>query len=113
MEVHISRKTSQHQPSSGFHGQTDSGKPLLKETNKEWIITWAKKHKGWTLDKWKSVFRTNESDFESFSAFVRCRDSEWMISACVVHNVEHGEGSVIFQRKRNKIMVELRYRKGT
>jgi hypothetical protein len=59
---------------------------------------WAKKHKQWTLDRWKSV-HWSEFKFEIFGSkchvFVRCRVGERIISACVVPTVKHGGGGVI------------------
>ena len=48
---------------------------------------------------WKSVFWSNESKFEIFGSnrhvFVRHRECEWIISACVVPTVKHGGGGVM------------------
>jgi hypothetical protein len=67
--------------------------PLLKDTNKN-ILSWANKHKQWTLDQWKSVLWSDESKFELFGSnrhvFVRRRVGEQMISGCVVPTVRHG-----------------------
>ena len=80
---------------SGLHGQIAAKKSLLKDTNKK--IYWAKKHKQWTLEWWKSVLWFDE--FEIFSnvicgfnrgVFVRRRAGERMISACLVPTVKHG-----------------------
>ena len=42
----------------------------------------------WTLDQWKSVLWPDESKFQIFGSnhhvFVRCREGERMVSACVV-----------------------------
>ena len=75
--------TSQHQ-------LCESGQKwrLLKDTNNKKRLAWAKKHKQWTLDRWKSVLWSDESTFEIFGSnhcvFVRRRVGEWMISAFVV-----------------------------
>ena len=53
--------TSQHQlfrgdcMKSGLHGGIAAKKPLLKDTNNKKRLAWAKKHKQWTSDQWKSV----------------------------------------------------------
>ena len=69
-----------------LHGQIAAKKPLLKDTIKKRRLAWAKKHKQWTLDRWKSVLWSEESKFEIFVSnhlvFVRSRVGEWMISAC-------------------------------
>ena len=55
-------------------------------------LAWAKKHEQWTLDWWKSVFWSNESNRR---VFVRRRVGEQMISECVVPTVKHGGGGVM------------------
>ena len=53
---HISTSTVQRRLcDSGLHGQIAEKKPLLKDTNKRKRLGWAKKHKQWTLDRWKFV----------------------------------------------------------
>ena len=55
------RRSNRHQHDqrrlceSGLHGQIAAKKPLLKDTNNKKILYWAKKHKQWTLNWWKSV----------------------------------------------------------
>jgi hypothetical protein len=74
---------------SGLHGRIATKKPLLKDTNKKKSLALAKKHKQWTLDRWKSVLWSDESKYEIFGYncrdFVRRGVGERMISACVVH----------------------------
>ena len=74
-------------------------KTLLKDTNKKKRFGWAKKHEQWTLDRWKSVFWSDESKCEIFgsnlSVFVRRRVGELMISACDVPTMEHVGGGVM------------------
>jgi hypothetical protein len=97
---HISTSTVQRRLcESGLNCRNAARKPLLKDTNKKKILFWAKKHAQWTLDWWKSVFRSDESKFEIFGSnrrvFVKCRVGEWMISACVVPTMKHGGGCVM------------------
>ncbi|CDQ80128.1 unnamed protein product [Oncorhynchus mykiss] len=84
---------------SGLHGKIAANKPLLKDTNKNKRFAWAKKHEQWTLDWWKLVLWSDESNFEIFGSnllvFVRRRVSEHMISTCVVPNVKHGGGVMV------------------
>ena len=47
---------------SGLHGRIAAKKPLLKDTNENKRLAWAKKHEQWTLDWWKSVPWANESN---------------------------------------------------
>ena len=61
---HISTSTVQRRlRESALHGQIAAKKPLLKDTNNKNRLTWAKKHKQWTLDRWKSVLSSDESRF--------------------------------------------------
>uniref|UniRef100_A0AAZ3R0L5 Transposase Tc1-like domain-containing protein n=1 Tax=Oncorhynchus tshawytscha TaxID=74940 RepID=A0AAZ3R0L5_ONCTS len=73
--------------------------PLLKDTNNKKRLAWAKKHEQLTLDRWKSVIWSDESKFEIFGSnrrvFVRRREGERMISACVVPTMKHGGGGVM------------------
>ena len=77
---------------SGLHGQIAAKKPLLKDSNNKKRLAWANKHEQLTLDRWKSVIWSDESKFEIFGSnrrvFVRRREGERMISACVVPTVE-------------------------
>ena len=98
---HISTSTVQRRLSeSGLHGQISAKKPLLKDTNNNKRLAWAKKHEQRTSDRWKSVLWSGESKFKNFSSnrrvFVRCRVGEWIISACVVPTVKHGRGVMVW-----------------
>ena len=96
---HISTLTVQRLRESGLRGRIAAKKPLLKDTNKKKRPALAKKHKQWTLDRWKSVLWSDELKFEIFgpnpSVFVRHRVGERMISACVVPTVKHGGGVMV------------------
>ena len=66
---HISRTTVKRRlRESGLHGQVAARKPLLRRGNKQKRFVWAKKHKEWTLDQWKSVLWSDESKFEIFGS---------------------------------------------
>ena len=69
------------------------------KNNKKKRLVWAKKHKEWTSDQWKSVLLSDESKFEIFGStchvFVRRRKGERIVSTCVVPTVTHGGGSVM------------------
>ena len=43
-------------------------KKHYKESNKQKRFVWAKKHKEWTLDQWKSVLWSDESKCEIFGS---------------------------------------------
>ena len=84
---------------SGLHGRIAARKPLLRTGNKQKRLVWAKEHKEWTLDQWKSVLWSDESKFEIFGSnhrvFVRRRKGERMDSTCLVPTVKHGGGGVM------------------
>ena len=66
---HISTSTVQRiMCESGLHSQIAANKPLLKDTNKNKKLAWAKKHEQWTLDPWKSVLWSDESKSEIFGS---------------------------------------------
>ncbi|CAJ0945587.1 unnamed protein product [Ranitomeya imitator] len=71
-------------------------KPLPRTGNNQKRLVWAKEHKEWTLDQWKSVLWSDESKFEIFGSnhcvFVRRRKSERMDSTCLVPTMKHGGG---------------------
>ena len=97
---HISTLTVQRRlRESGLHGWISAKKPLLKDTDKKKKLAWAKKHKQWTLDRWKYFLWSDESKFQIFGSnrrvFVRRRVGERMISACVVSIMKHGGGGVM------------------
>ena len=62
---------------SGLYCQIAAKKTLLRKSNKQKRFVWAKKHKEWTLDQWKSVLWSDESKYEIFGftrrVFVRHR----------------------------------------
>ena len=95
----ISRTTVLGDCESGLHGQIAARKPLLRRGNKQKRFVWAKKHKEWTLDQWKSVLWSDESKFEIFGSnrrvFVRRRKGEQMDSTCLVPTVKHGGRGVM------------------
>ena len=91
---HISTSILQRRLSeTGLHGRISAKIPLLKDTDNKKRLTWAKKHKQWTLDRCKSVLWSDESKFEMFGSnhciFMRRRVGERMVSACVVYTVKH------------------------
>ena len=55
-QTHLNIKTVQRRLcESDLHGWITTKKPLLKDTNNNKRLAWAKKHEQWTLDRWKSV----------------------------------------------------------
>ena len=51
-----------------FMIETAEKKPLLRKNNNKKRTAWAKRHKEWTLDPWKSVLESDESTFEIFGS---------------------------------------------
>ncbi|CAJ0937853.1 unnamed protein product [Ranitomeya imitator] len=97
---HISTTTDKRRLcAAGLHGKIAARKPLLRTGNKQKRLVWAKEHKEWTLDQWKSVLWSDESKCETFGSnhhvFVRCRKDEQMDFTCLVPTVKHGGGGVM------------------
>ncbi|CAJ0955790.1 unnamed protein product [Ranitomeya imitator] len=97
---HISTTTVKRRLcAAGLHGKIAARKPLLRTGNKQERLVWAKEHKEWTLDQWKSVLWSDESKFEIFGSnhrvFVRRRKGGRMDSTCLVPTVKHGGGGVM------------------
>ncbi|KAL7874590.1 hypothetical protein SRHO_G00055600 [Serrasalmus rhombeus] len=66
---HISRTTVKRRLCASCpHGKIAARKPLLRTGNKQKRLVWAKEHKEWTLDQWKSVLWSDESKFEIFGS---------------------------------------------
>ncbi|CAJ0957905.1 unnamed protein product [Ranitomeya imitator] len=51
-----------------LHGKIAARKPLIRAGSKQKRLFWAKEHKEWTLDQWKSVLWSDESKFEIFGS---------------------------------------------
>ncbi|KMQ83189.1 paired box protein and transposase domain containing protein [Lasius niger] len=84
---------------SGLYGRIAAKKPLLRTVNKMKRLNWAKKHRDWTPEKWKTVLFSDESKFELFGGkrrvYVRRMKGERMKLQCLVPTVKHGGGSVM------------------
>jgi hypothetical protein len=80
----ISTSTVQRSLSeSRLHSQIVAKKPLLKDTNKK-RLAWAKKHKQWTLDRWKSVLLSDQiCDFWSNPQCQCDTQSRWTDDLCM------------------------------
>ena len=96
---HISTSTVQrrlHEPS--LYSWIAAKKPLLKDTNNNKRLAWAKKHEQWILDQWNLSVGLMSPNLRSLVptavSFVRRRVGERMISACVVPTEKHGGGGV-------------------
>ena len=81
---HISTSTVEKRiRESGCHCRIAAKKPLLRKNNQKKRSAWDKKHKELTLDQWKSVIWSHESNFENFGStlrvFVGHRKGEWMV----------------------------------
>ncbi|CAJ0954523.1 unnamed protein product [Ranitomeya imitator] len=97
---HISTTTVKRRLcAAGLHGKIAARKPQLRTGNNQKRLVWAKEHKEWTIDQWKSVLWSDESKFEIFGSnhhvFVRHRKGERMDSTCLVPTMKHGGGGVM------------------
>lgn len=80
-KIHYTQTVVQRrQRSTHLNGWTAAKKPLLKMKNKR--IAWARKHGKYTSHQWKSIL-----EIFGFSrrVFVRHREVQRIVSACVVH----------------------------
>lgn len=84
---------------AGLRGCVAVKKPFLRPVNKKKRLEWAKFHKDWTTDQWKSVLWSDESKFEVFGSkrrtFVRRFPGERCSENLMVASVKHGGGSVM------------------
>lgn len=84
---------------NGIFGRVAARKPLLRKVNMQKRLVFAKKHKDWTVEDWKSVLWTDESKFEIFGSkrrqYVRRKEGERFDSKCITPTVKHGGGSVM------------------
>lgn len=83
----------------GYFGRVAVKKPLLRPANRQKRLLFAKTHKNWTIEQWKSVLWTDESKFELFGnkrrQNVRRKQGERYKSQCIAPTVKHGGGSVM------------------
>lgn len=67
--------------------------------NKRKRIAFAKKYKNWTVDQWKSVLWTDESEFEIFGShrwhIVRRKVGEKLLPQCMLPTGKCGGGSAM------------------
>ena len=91
---HVSTSTVQRRlPESGLHAQICKKKQLMRKYNKK-KNDWAKKHKEWTLEQWKSEL-WSETFGSTHHVFVSRRKGKWLVCTCVVPTVKHGGGGVM------------------
>ena len=76
---HISTSTVERRlRESGLHGQIAAKTPPLKDTNKKKRLAWAKKHKQWTLDRWKFVLWSGVQIVDFVPTAVSLGDAVWV-----------------------------------
>ena len=68
---------------SVLHDRIAVKKPLLKDTNKKKRLAWSKKHKPWTLDRWKLVWWVPICDFWFQPACLCETQSRWTDDLCM------------------------------
>lgn len=83
----------------GFFGRIAVKKPLLKSVNRRKRLKFAKEHRNWTMEQWKSVAWSDESKFELFGTkrrqFGRRKEGERFKSQCIAPTVKFCGGSVM------------------
>lgn len=84
---------------AGLNGRVAKRKPLLRAVNKQKRLEFAKKHRNWTIDQWKSVLWTDESKFEIFGSrrrqYVRRKVGQRLDQRCIMPTVKFGGGSIM------------------
>ena len=83
---------------SGLRGRVARSKPFLRPVNKRKRYLWAKKYKNYTVENWKKVLFTDESQFEIHGnnrrVYVRRRHGERFLNQCLKSTIRHGGGSI-------------------
>ena len=83
---------------SGLRGRVARSKPFLRPVNKRKRYLWAKKHKNYTVENWKKLLFTDESQFEIHGnnrrVYVRRRHGERFLNQCLKSTIKHGGGSI-------------------
>ena len=89
-----------HLLKSGLRGCFAIRKPLLRRSNKEKRLKYAKQHKDWAQEMFNRVLYTDESKFEIFGTkrpqHVRRRIGEAYQPECLNPTIKHGGGSLQF-----------------
>lgn len=84
---------------AGFRGCIAVKKPLLRPTNKQKRLQWARLHENWTVSDWEKVLWSDESKFDLFGTkrriYVRRQPGERFRNECLVPTVKHGGGSIL------------------
>ena len=82
----------------GLRGRVARSKPFLRLTNKRKWYVWAKKYKNYTLENWKKVLFTDESQFvihgNKRRLYVRRRHGERLLNQCLKSTIKHGGGNI-------------------
>lgn len=84
---------------AGYFGRVAVKKPLLKPEHRRKRLKFARKHRNWTMEQWKSVLWSDESKFELFGTkrrqYVRRKVGERYKKQCIAPTVKFGGGSVM------------------
>ena len=82
----------------GLRERVARSKPFLRPTNKRKRYLWAKKYKNYTLENWKKVLFTDESQFaihgNNRRLYVRRRHGERLLNQCLKSTIKHGGGNI-------------------
>ena len=84
---------------AGYNGYVATKKPLLTEANKQKRLAWAEKHKNWTVEDWKKVCWSDESNITLYQTTGHTRvwrkANERMDPHCVQMTAKRNSGHVM------------------
>lgn len=78
---------------NGLRGCKARRKPLLTERHRKARLEWAKTHRAWSVEQWKSVLFSDESNFtiqnHNGNNWVRRRPGEEFLPECTLPTIKH------------------------
>ena len=76
----------------GFHGQATAHKPKITMDNPKRQLVWCKAHRNWTLEQWKRVLWSDDSDGQ---IWVWQIPGQRYLPECIVPNIRFGGGGIM------------------
>jgi transposase len=99
-DVSVTSRTIQNRLNkAGYLGRVARKKPLLSEKNRKLRLQWALEHQHWTIEDWKKVGFSDESNFTLYrttgKVYVWRKVGEHLHKHCVLPTVKHGGGHIM------------------